>query len=230
VIDLTDFSWERHEVTTDDGYINTLYRIYQDSPEDKPAVLFQHGILATSDDFVIAPPGQGPAFVAAEAGYDVWLGNSRGNRYSLKHETLNSYIDTSYWEHSFAEIGKYDLPAFLSFITEETGNKKVSIVAHSQGTTATFYGMAKRPEFYREHVNLFIALAPVAKMSRMEPLTAIVARFLLDHLSLVKFFNLHVLLPYTRFNPVPTLCWMMPKTCLAAMHYLDTSDTQMLDH
>lgn len=122
VIDLTDFSWERHEVTTDDGYINTLYRIYQDSPENKPAVFFQHGFVASSDDFVIAPPGQGPAFVAAEAGYDVWLGNSRGNRYSLKHETLNSYVNTSYWEHSFAEIGQYDLPAFLSFITEETEN------------------------------------------------------------------------------------------------------------
>ena len=90
--------------------------------------------------------------------------------------------------------------------------------------------MAKRPEFYRDHVNLFIALAPVVKMSRMEPLTAIVARFILDHLGMVKWLNLHTLLPYSRFNPVPYLCRIMPSTCLSVMHYLDTSDTQMLDH
>ena len=34
-------------------------------------------------------PNKAPAFVFANAGYEVWLGNNRGNNYSKKHKNLD---------------------------------------------------------------------------------------------------------------------------------------------
>jgi triacylglycerol lipase len=52
-----------------------------------------------------------PAFKLLEAGYDVWLGNQRGTKYSLGHTKYNQNKDKAYWEFSFPEMGDFDAPA-----------------------------------------------------------------------------------------------------------------------
>jgi hypothetical protein len=54
------------------------------------------------------------------AGYELWLTNSRGNRYSFEHETLTTK-DKEFWNFSFHEMGIYDQPAHVSYITKLTG-------------------------------------------------------------------------------------------------------------
>jgi len=80
------FKFESHPVTTDDGYILNVYRI--NSNETKPgakAVFLQHGIVDSADCWVMHRPDVAPAFQLVNKGYDVWLGNQRGTKYSMGH-------------------------------------------------------------------------------------------------------------------------------------------------
>ena len=101
-----------------------------------PPVFMQHGIMANADSFILNKPDVTPAFAAVNAGYDVWLGNSRGNNYSTKHVSLDMKKDAEkYWDFGWEEMGKYDLPASLDYVSKESGSEKIAYLGHSQGTT-----------------------------------------------------------------------------------------------
>mmetsp|Transcript_14588 Transcript_14588/g.14214 ORF Transcript_14588/g.14214 Transcript_14588/m.14214 type:complete len:80 (-) Transcript_14588:678-917(-) len=70
----------------------------------------------------------------AEAGYDVWFANSRGNKYSLQHVSMTA-SDDLYWEFSFEESANYDLPAIVTYILNATQAEKIGYVGYSQGAT-----------------------------------------------------------------------------------------------
>jgi pimeloyl-ACP methyl ester carboxylesterase len=118
------YTMERHTVTTEDGYILSLMRIVPKKQEFKTRkpVLLQHGLgsnglhwLGRSHRREMANP-----VAMMEEGYDVWLGNNRGSTYSLEHTEL-SWQGNKYWDFSWAEMGRHDVPANMEYIYNATG-------------------------------------------------------------------------------------------------------------
>lgn len=102
------------------------------------------------------------AFFFADAGFDVWMNNSRGNCFSRDHKYLDPDNDECFWDFSFHELGKFDQPALIDYILKHTGNKTLTYFGHSQGTTQMFAGMSMDPDFFKARINLCVMLAPVA--------------------------------------------------------------------
>lgn len=117
-----------------------------------------HGLLGYGGNYIING-NSSLGFYLSDNGYDVWLGNARGTRYSNKHTTLsNKSFD--YWNFDWHEIAVKDLPASIDYILKNTGNKKISYVGHSQGTTVFFVMLAELPK-YNKKISVMHALAPI---------------------------------------------------------------------
>ncbi|CAB3257937.1 unnamed protein product [Arctia plantaginis] len=158
---------EEHIVKTDDGYILTLFRIPSNiQPRDlkkRPVVFLMHSIDGSADDWLLMGPKKSLPYLLSDAGYDVWLGNARGNKYCKKHVSKHSAV-SDFWQYSIDEIALHDLPAMIDYALETTKQEKLFYIGHSQGSTAFFALTATRPE-YNDKIIMMYALSPIVYMN-----------------------------------------------------------------
>lgn len=163
------YACEEHNVFTTDGYLLVLHRILKTSdttPEatsQRPPVLLIHGCMMSSEVWVCLRSAQKCLpFLLLEAGYDVWLGNIRGNKYCQKHTSL-SPAQNEFWNFSLDETVQHDLPRMIEYILSRSPRfTQITYVGFSQGSSQGFAMLSLNPEINKK-VSLMIALAATTK-------------------------------------------------------------------
>ncbi|TMW44025.1 hypothetical protein DOY81_010896, partial [Sarcophaga bullata] len=94
--------------------------------------------------------------------YDVWLANMRGSPQSRSHlRYVNASSD--FWSFSFHEWGRYDLPAIVDHIRNESSFQQVLLIGHSQAFNAILVMCTLQPQ-YNERLQFVQALAPTVAL------------------------------------------------------------------
>lgn len=163
-----------NSVTEGDELVDFGGEVRQERVSDglRPPVLLNHGAMMTSEAWLTAPTrnipdgrgGQIPStlpHVLLHSGYDVFLANRRGNKYSCKHTQISTQ-DPAFWSYSLDEPACRDLPAVIDFICELTNFKRVSLIGFSQGAAETLAALSMAKGL-QQKVNIAILLAPTTK-------------------------------------------------------------------
>jgi len=193
---------EEHWVTTEDGYILGLHRIPHgrgETASPRPVVYLQHCLTCSSAIWVFGPPEKSLAFLLADAGYDVWMGNSRGNTYSRNHTTLEACsFDRckDFWLGiDFDEGGLLDVTKGIDYALSVTGEESLYYGGHSMGCTQYLIMLSAKPE-YNEKVKLGFLLAPPAYMSHAPSIIFQIASWANDIEILYHLFGFYEFLPH----------------------------------
>lgn len=140
----------------------------QRQPARPPVVHLQHGLLGSATDWALNGPGLSLPFLLADAGFDVWLGNVRGNIFSRNHTTLDLQ-DAEFWSFSWDDMAGRDLLAMLMHELLASGAASLSYVGHSQGTTIGLAFLAAHAgSALAERIERAILLAPVAFVTHVD--------------------------------------------------------------
>ncbi|OXU27167.1 hypothetical protein TSAR_005920 [Trichomalopsis sarcophagae] len=155
---------EEHFVETEDGYNLTLHRIIRNDKEPSEStgngvVFIQHGLLLSSDAYVLQNRKKNLVYTLVENNYDVWLGNARGNSYSRSHSSYNTN-ESAFWDFSFHEIGVQDLRHSIDYVLKKTKSPYLNFIGYSIGATESYVLISKYPEF-NQKIRLLISISPL---------------------------------------------------------------------
>lgn len=201
LVESRGFLLEEHKIATADHYVLTIHRIVNpfvkaDSSLDRGPVLLQHGLASNSIHWLIASKDghvESPleshfslkeglsgniGFELANRGFDVWLGNNRGNAYAKVHKFLEP-SQQEFWDFSMDEMIEHDLPATIDHILQVTSRKSLAYIGMSQGT-AIMFGLLSSKVDYNDKIKPYIALAPLVRYTNCTSLARFAPSVLLS--------------------------------------------------
>ena len=137
-MDIFGYDWEPHNVETEDGWYLTVFRItgIKGVPvvSDKPPILLLHGSGGSAMGWLEGGEDPNLPGELAARGYDVWISNQRGARYSNKNRRDGEWSQKERWNWTYADMAMYDVPAFVDKVLEVTTKPKLTLIGYSMGS------------------------------------------------------------------------------------------------
>jgi pimeloyl-ACP methyl ester carboxylesterase len=160
------YTIDEHKITTTSGHILTTFRInLKDKsgiPENSKGkqVLLSHGYMSSSDSFFITGDDRSLGYWFANKGYDVWVTNMRGNRYSHSHKNPD-IAPADYFNFSIDDHAR-DIRHWYEKIIEVSGRDQILYVGYSMGCMigAMAHSDPELKKYLDKHTTQMIFLAP----------------------------------------------------------------------
>merc|ERR1711990_878148 len=135
-------------ITTPDGFVLQTARIPSQKTfnNTKLPVFLMHGFITSAIDWVSQPTtSDSLPYMLSDAGYDVWLGNNRGNIFSVANSKMD--INTQeFWDAVDVDnMASTDVPAIFDYVLETTKAPRLHWVGHSMGGGQLIFALAKDP-------------------------------------------------------------------------------------
>ncbi|KAI5954472.1 hypothetical protein KGF54_002247 [Candida jiufengensis] len=158
IVSIFGYKAREHVVTTRDGYLLCIHKLEKFNTQDKEEqlnlentnkknsnkiVYLHHGLLTNSELWCLGSKKEKTLpYLLVDLGYEVWLGNNRGNKYSRKHLKLSA-SSVEFWDFSLDEFSYFDIPDIICYIDKfyerqkNLGNLDVSSMNSSRSTSGS---------------------------------------------------------------------------------------------
>lgn len=159
------FEIEDHIVKTKDNYLLNIHKLIKPNDSHRTSngkiVYLHHGLLMSSEIWLtMLDKDSNLPIILYDAGYEVWLGNNRGNKYCQKHLSHSINLE-QFWNFSLDEFSFFDIPNIIDYIleTSNTGDQKLTYIGFSQGTAQVFASTAINNDLNHK-IEKIIAISP----------------------------------------------------------------------
>jgi len=110
----------------------------------------------------------------ADAGYDVWMADTRGGKPSRRH-SKHSSSSPHYWRLSWDDVARYDLPAIIDRVLKRSFQPSLYLGCHGLGCTTALASLATNTDT-SDKVRMLLAMAPISRLGHSETLNALSKR------------------------------------------------------